>query len=1655
MASAAGTLRHRRSRPHWGSGFEEGRRHGAPVRRPPADASSGDSGEWRGDQRGRREPHVSRRLHATARSSLCPPAGGSPAERRAGSVLGTVGWPWLLRGFLPWKCLGPPTPPSARRSEGRAVPSTCRASGAETPGPKLRSWYACSGVGPSPRYRYSEVRPIMLIGAYTQDNQTLQEIENALEVAKSNLESLKMTEEILGHLVTEIKQEEENIADVINKKFEDIAASLNSRKRKLQAELETNTWNYITDVRKVQVCVTQKRRNLDAAIKMARELKAKHSLKTCYNLSQVLSNLRITIEDEVLKVDNLKKRTLPRFYMECEEITSVHENIGKFSLDLPNVSHFGDCPLQTSSVEDKFKPASPRMCRKHKQFVGGIDSVVLGQESECLQGNDTQCQEMNLLFTQKCNAGVLWADSTPDVIIEEIIEDNQEKYSEETCQKKGVKKRLAPFGPKADSLQLVFVSCVINPSHFYVQTLLQKKTAVYLEKTLRQFCRSKNSSPGDVLELGTIVFVRSKEHGIWCRAQIIELIPVQNVNEGKPCGPTKYRICDIAKMQVFLIDFGHSEVLVVSGVADDVKANPEPISLEYVVTKDLCLVVKKPDLHIEAQLRGINKLALQCSLKDIVPKHSVSKNLSWNGAARTEFLRMINNKAVLMKVFREENGVLIVDLMKPPANKISSDMPVSLRDALVFLDLASFCTELPCQSESTVPLQYCPPVMPQENTEVSVVVSYINSPGDFYLQLLEQGPEFAVFLKKVKEVYSNEGGDNLEIVYPIQGQPCIARFEDDGEWYRAQVIGLLDHQEVEVKYVDFGNISKINVKDMRKIKDDFLASPAKAIRCKLAYIEPCKGSEEWSSESKDRFEELTRDKCMFCFVAEKSQDNILTVELYESGHALPDQSWSVNSLLVKEDLASYVISNPKSTDIPHCEVWDPTLEETFRTEGDVLKPGNVDLSQIDLKLECNKELQVRISHVVSPSKIFVQLLSSEKYLQSIQEKMTATCYESENETIQWKIDMNCAAYVQDLNEWRRGQIHRIVSENNMEVFLLDYGEIKTMNTVSLRKLDEDLNTVRPLAVECSLADIRPAGGTDEWTATACDRLVQYLTGTIVNIIVQESNSSPLPVKIFSKDGGVNTDISEQIIEEGLAFRRRPWKTDLNTQTPPENPYGMNFQQENVDISNSSVEIEGIPGSPVPEEKPDICITEREEQALNFVAHQRMAESYKPPVVPGTDHFSATVSCVADNGTIYVIPKSQEPILNKLMNDMQNNFKCLGLLKPYCWKKGEACVVRAADTMWYRGQVIEIGGGIIKVQYIDYGYIEKIPQCHLYPTVLYADIPPFSIPCQLYKTVPVGSIWQQDAVELFQELLTKRPVEIHIMEQLDDPSGKVSVKLYFSGISLSSFMAWHKHCISEEDDGNIPTLDLVNYSDDRLEENCEITYEELMLSEADTPLLPPYILPTLPVLGALFPVKVTHIVLPNKVYIAFDQSDNPSQDDDIGVSGMRWNSDSEALDEALNECNENIQSYCPLTDFRTGMPCLAQYIDGLWYRGKLLSILEFNPLTILVEFVDYGGSEKLTTDRLRQIPSHLMQYPVQAFKVLLAGFKPALCDSRADRIPYCPEWSLDALWAMMECLQGKRLSASSLMHSPEHTVFLYGDGHLVHMELVEMGFAELN
>ncbi|ELK09309.1 RING finger protein 17 [Pteropus alecto] len=739
----------------------------------------------------------------------------------------------------------------------------------------------------------------------------------------------------------------------------------------------------------------------------------------------------------------------------------------------------------------------------------------------------------------------------------------------------------------------------------------------------------------------------------------------------------------------------------------------------------------------------------------------------------------------------------------------------------------------------------------------------------FYpLQLkLIESLDFLFLLKSIEDFYKSEDGENLEILCPVQDQACVAKFED-GVWYRAKVIGLPGHREVEVKYVDFGNTAKITLREMRKIKDEFLNPPEKAIKCKLAYIEPCKKTTQWSEQAKEKFEEKTQDKFMTCSVIKILEDNVLLVELFDSLGAPGMTPTSINHQLVKEGLASYEVG--------------------------------------------------------------------------LEEKMVAAYENSKWEPVKWENGMHCAVEIPENNQWRRGQIIRMVTDSLVEVLLYDVGVEVVVNITCLRELEDTLKATGRLSLECALVDIR------------------------INKL----------------------DNSHSLSEKSLEI---PLKDDDSVVT--------NCTEINLDPDTLAA---------------DITSKDKVSEFKEEILEPRPTGCYKPPVIPDMEVFEAVVTCVGDDGTVFVVPKLSEFELMKMMSEIQSNLKCLGLLEPYFWKKGEACAVRGSDTMWYRGKVMEVVGGMIRVRYLDHGLTEKIPQCHLYPILLYPETPQFCIPCQLHDTIPVGGAWQPDAVELLQELLSRREVEIHITKPTDDSS---------------------------------------KYE----EERWEVRFEELLLSETETPVFPPYLSSSLPSLEELFAVQVKHVVSPNEVYICLDSVETSSlckQHGDTDDSGASWEPEPESLGEALHRFNTSVEALPALTDFRTEMPCLAEYDDGLWYRAKIVSIKEFDPLAVLVQFVDYGSTEKLTVNRLRQIPLHLMQYPARAIKVMLAGFKPPTRDSSKTRIPYCPEWSMEALWAMIDCLQGKQLYASAVAQAPEQTVTLYEDEEYpVHMALVQRGLAD--
>uniref|UniRef100_F6SSE7 Ring finger protein 17 n=1 Tax=Callithrix jacchus TaxID=9483 RepID=F6SSE7_CALJA len=524
-------------------------------------------------------------------------------------------------------------------------------------------------------YSASTHRTVLNSSAVMLDTNTTEEIDEALKTAHHNFEQLSIAGKILERMQKQTREETESVIEVVQKQFDQLMALFDSRKKNLCEEFAKTTDAYLSNLIKTKRCIEEKRNNLNAAMNIARALQLSPSLRTCCDVNQIIRTLKLTSDCELAQVSSLKQRNPPRLNVNCSEIICMFKNMGKIEFEDSTKCHPQENEIR-QNVQKKYNNKKGLSCYDTYPPVEKkkIDMSVLTNEAPPpplqpetnnghLEAKSFQPQkDFVATASPKTIALLTQMGSSPDVIIEEIIEDNIESAAE-----------------------LVFVSHVIDPCHFYIRKYSQIKDAKVLEKKVNEFCnRSSHLDPSDVLELGARIFVNSIKNGVWCRGTITELIPIESKNIRKPCSPTKFFVHEVALIQIFMVDFGNSEVLIVTGVVDT-HVRPEHSADQHIVVNDLCLVLRKSEPYIEGLLKGIQPLAQPCSLKDIVPQNS---NEGWEQEAKVKFLKMVNNKAVLMKVFREEDGVLIVDLQKPPTNKISSDMPVSLRDALVFMEVA-------------------------------------------------------------------------------------------------------------------------------------------------------------------------------------------------------------------------------------------------------------------------------------------------------------------------------------------------------------------------------------------------------------------------------------------------------------------------------------------------------------------------------------------------------------------------------------------------------------------------------------------------------------------------------------------------------------------------------------------------------------------------------------------------------------------------------------------------------------------------------------------------------------------------------------------------------------------------------------------------------
>ncbi|NXL35564.1 TDRD5 protein, partial [Glaucidium brasilianum] len=175
--------------------------------------------------------------------------------------------------------------------------------------------------------------------------------------------------------------------------------------------------------------------------------------------------------------------------------------------------------------------------------------------------------------------------------------------------------------------------------------------------------------------------------------------------------------------------------------------------------------------------------------------------------------------------------------------------------------------EIPPDAVQDRSLCSLPPL--ERRSMVGVLVEFIISPNQFYIHICskETYDKLQDMMIEMRHCYSNKLVSDRYVMPESSVQPgqlCCVMVSK--WWYRVIIHRVINDQEVEVFYPDYGNLKIVQKSWLRFLKWCYLKLPAQAIPCSLAWVKPVEGT--WSSEATLLFRKLCGSKILVGIVDE-------------------------------------------------------------------------------------------------------------------------------------------------------------------------------------------------------------------------------------------------------------------------------------------------------------------------------------------------------------------------------------------------------------------------------------------------------------------------------------------------------------------------------------------------------------------------------------------------------------------------------------------------------------------------------------------------------------------------------------------------------------------------------------------------------------------
>lgn len=287
------------------------------------------------------------------------------------------------------------------------------------------------------------------------------------------------------------------------------------------------------------------------------------------------------------------------------------------------------------------------------------------------------------------------------------------------------------------------------------------------------------------------------------------------------------------------------------------------------------------------------------------------------------------------------------------------------------------------------------------------VIPFVKSANAFWIQLDPDLVDEIMDRTDSLSLQPEFDSGRFALAHLVVGRPCLACFAEDGRWYRARVDDVKGDM-VTVYFIDYGNSSQINVKNIKRLPYDLAQQPALAYRCALD------GAAVVSDKTKADFEAIAVE-----FVGSvkfvKNVDGILHVRLLTS-----DDGRDLNDQL------------------------------GFRARPE--------------------ETEVYVAYAKSPSLFWIQMKKDEDTVAEIQDKLLELDGDNRDtfRVIQPVPGDRYAAIHPEYGTWYRATF-TYVKNGMADAYFYDYGDTHQVPITDFRSLPASVMNIPSMAIRCSLS----------------------------------------------------------------------------------------------------------------------------------------------------------------------------------------------------------------------------------------------------------------------------------------------------------------------------------------------------------------------------------------------------------------------------------------------------------------------------------------------------------------------------------------------------------------------------------------------------------